>query len=32
MNLVTKRMLIIQFEMERLLKGLYTLCNLRVFA
>lgn len=32
MNLVTKRMLIIQFEMERLLKGLYTLFNLRVFA
>lgn len=32
MNLVTKRMLIIQFEMERLLKGLYTLFNLHVFA
>ena len=32
MNLVAKRMLIVQFDMERLLKGLYTLFNLRVFA
>ena len=32
MDMVAKRMLIVQFDLQRLLKGLYTLFNVRVFA